>query len=190
MRDGACGTLVRQGKTDPQIDASVQQGRLNAGEFVGPWYFIAPLYEGPPQTKGLLFGDAMRFHGADISRRQGLHAGDTVNMTLWWSVDKPLPPELSMSIQLLGPAGNVVAQLDGMPKTPGTPDQLDAWKPETLYLDRRDLQVPYQLPEGEYTLHLIVYRYQDGTRLAPEGDATPAKTLIIDRVRLYSFAAW
>jgi hypothetical protein len=180
--------LTRQGSEDATTLKLVEQGRLRTPEFWGPWYFIATLYEAPPQPVGNHFGNGLQFHGVDVGRRSILHAGDTLDLRLWWSVDKPIPPELSMSVQLLDPAGNIIAQQDGLPAD--APQSLDQWQPNTFYIDHRTLTVPYHVQRGQYTLQLIVYHWRDGSRVSPEHDATPTQALILDRMQLDSAAEW
>jgi Dolichyl-phosphate-mannose-protein mannosyltransferase len=193
--------VVRQGSEDQPMLAAVQQGRL-ATDFWGPWYLATTLYEAPPSTTGLLFGDSLRFYGADVQRRSALHAGDSIGLTLWWSSEKPITQPLSVSIQVVNADGEVVAQgQDGPPKAANTPD-MTTWTQGALYLDERQVQIPYQphiasgAADEELTVQLIVYQSWDGTRLIPAvgagsaNDVTAAHGLIIDRATLYSYASW
>jgi hypothetical protein len=41
------------------------------------------------------------------------------------------------------------------------------WQPGQLYLDERTLELPCDLPDGEYILRLGVYNYRDEVRLTP-----------------------
>lgn len=179
--------LVRQGSEDHAITASVQRGRLMRA-FWGPWYFIATLYEAPPQAEPIHFGESLKFHGADIKRTPVVHTGDTLEVTLWWSTDQPLPADYSISLYLLDPTGQLVAQVDGPPRTQGTPEQLSAWQPEMLYLDQRRIEVPYRIPYGSYTLAVAVYQWWDGVRLVPSQNSTPDRIVIIDQFPLWSYA--
>ncbi|MDW8300279.1 MAG: hypothetical protein RML95_13180, partial [Anaerolineae bacterium] len=179
--------LVRQGGENPAITASVQQGRLMRA-FWGPWYFIATLYEAPPLAEPIRFGNSLKFHGADVKRTPMVHTGDVIEVTLWWSTDQPLPLDYSIGLYLIDPTGRLVAQADGSPKTQGTPEQLSAWQPNTLYLDRRSLQMPYRAPYGYYKLAIAVYQWWDGARLLPDRDSTPDQLVIIDQFELWSYA--
>src|SRR5258708_3390330 len=183
--------IVRQGSEDKTTLAAIQQGRLVA-DFVGTWYLAATLYEGPSSATGVLFGDTVRFYGADVRRRSAVHAGDIIGLTLWWSAEKAMAQPLSISIQVLNEKGEVVAQgEDGPPKAANTPE-MTAWTPGLLYVDRREVQIPYQphisngTSDEELTIQLIVYQSWDGKRLIPAGgtasDITPANSVIIDQV--------
>jgi len=52
------------------------------------------------------------------------------------------------------------------------------------------INVPYSFAQAIYSLQLVVYRWQDGTRRPPSHDATSYKTLIIDKMPLLSFGEW
>jgi len=181
--------LVRQGSDHSAIAASVQQGRLMRS-FWGPWYFIATLYEAPPLAQGIRFGDTMRFRGADVVRTPVVHAGDTLDVTLWWSTDEALKLNYSISMQLLDSSGRLITQVDRPPQGDGTPEQISTWQPNMLYLDHRRIEIPYHLADGQYRIELIVYQYWDNVRLMPETGASPDRTLTIDQFHLLSYAVW
>ncbi|HLY24753.1 MAG TPA: hypothetical protein VKQ72_00345 [Aggregatilineales bacterium] len=186
--------VVRQGSEDNTLQAAVQQGRLPR-DFWGPWYLAATLYEAPPLPDGILFGDSLRFRGAQVQRRSGLHAGDLVSVTLWWSADKPIIQPLSISVQVLNGHGRLVSQgQDGPPQGAQMPP-MTAWPPGLLYLDQREIQIPYQPKleqpgDEKYTIHLIVYQPLDGTRLVPSSQSAADNSVVIDQAILYSYAVW
>jgi hypothetical protein len=45
------------------------------------------------------------------------------------------------------------------------------WQPGELYLDERTLDVPCDLPPGEYTIRAGVYNYRDNVRLTPSAES-------------------
>lgn len=180
--------LVKQGSEDAVTAHTVQQGRIATG-FFGPWYFITTLYEAPPDAGGILIGDAVRFHGADVTRRPLLHPGDRIDVILWWMAAKRIPADFSISLQLVNSSGQIAAQLDGPPNTQGTPSQMTAWKTGTIYRDERQIKVPFHIDEGYYTLQVVVYQWWDGTRLDPQlspddSRLTRESAIQIDRVRV------
>jgi MFS family permease len=189
--------LVRQGNTDNTLAQAVSTGRITR-KFWGPWYFIATLYESPPldQAKWINFGDSIQFGGAQITRRAQLESGDNIVITLWWSIKQPIGDDYSISVRLIDPNGKLVIQSDGTPHTAGTPDALSSWQPGALYLDTRQLAVPFYQRDGDYTLQLVVYQWRDGVRLVPaqQGQSpkhmTADQTLILDSAHLISYAVW
>ncbi len=138
--------LVRQGSEDPDLLESVQAGRIPT-EFWGPWYFIATLYEGPPLAPGLLVGDVLRFGGGAITSGDRYLPGDRLTVESWWTVDAPPDADYSISLQVIGPDGRPVAQIDSGPSGAFTPDQTSAWQPGGFYRDDRSLRIPHCLPD-------------------------------------------
>jgi mannosyltransferase len=187
--------LVRQGSET--LTETVRQGRVMR-DFWGPWYMAATLYEAPPMPDGLLFGESVRFLGADVLRPGFLHNGDTFRVRLWWSVDAPTGVDYSVSVQLRDSLGNIIAQADGSPVIEGRETPFSALVPDAITQDERTLTVPYGSRAGDYTLHVSVYQWWDGVRLEPERgieslarfgySIAPDSTLIIDNVHLITFA--
>ena len=87
-------------------------------------------------------------------------------------------------------------QEDGVPRTAGTPDIMSGCQPGTLYLDTRQLAIPYYQRDGDYTLQLVVYQWRDGVRLVPTDPAqagmavTADHALILNSMHLLSYAVW
>jgi len=183
--------MVRQGSETADLQARVQQGRV-VRDFWGPWYMATTLYVAPPLTQGIRYGD-LGFLGADVTRGPELQASDTLAVTLWWRAERPLADDLSLALHLYGSDGALIAQIDGTPKTDGTPAQLSAWRLDQPYLDMRTFTIPYGARSGTYTLALLVYHWADGSRLTPEllADATryvvrPDAALTLDTFPVYT----
>lgn len=136
----------------------------------------------------MAFGEAIRFHGMQRQPPFGyIHAGDQLRVTLWWSAAASLPDVYSISLQLLDPHGNIVAQQDGAP-TPA----FSTWQPYIFYLETRTLAIPWQPAEGTYTLQLIVYNWQTGARLiiTDPSDPISKEILVLARPTVSTFAYW
>jgi hypothetical protein len=78
---------------DIQLHKSIIEGRI-PGRFVGPPKCLFQLYECPLDSKGVLFENGMRFHGAQLMHGERpwsapivRHEGETLRLRLWWSVD-------------------------------------------------------------------------------------------------------
>jgi hypothetical protein len=121
----------------------------------------------PPAVAPRLFGEAMRFRGADIESASRAR----IMLKLWWDVLSAPTADYSISVQMLNESGALVAQHDG--------PILDFWNSRTLqtssltpghyYIDHRELVLPPGTPPGRYTLALTVYQPWDGARLPVEG---------------------
>ncbi len=175
-------------KHDEALLAKVENGR-KAEEFVGPWFFLLRLYEGPPLRNGIDFGDKVIFNGADIAGNDTILAqDDTVNVRLWWSAAQKLDKDYSISVAILDHRGKVVAQADGPARGDGTPEQMSTWEPGTFYRDERSLQLPATVEDGDYKLVITVYQWWDGVRLTPGAhpgfDATSDNYLVVRRLKV------
>jgi len=166
----------------------VVKGRIPT-EFWGPWYFIATLYQRPPLSPGVAVGDALRFGGGAITSGDRYLPGDRLTVESWWTVDAALDADYSISLQVIGPDGRPVAQIDGGPTGAFTPDQTSAWQPGSIYRDDRSLTIPHCLPTGDYPVRLVVYQWWDGVRLAPEPSAwtAPEDSLDLGQIAVDSF---
>lgn len=159
---------TRGWEVDEALEEKVNQGRI-AGEFVGPWFFLLRLYEGPPAWEGVTFGDSVAFNGFEIDSNSTyvFSENEVLTVKLWWSAAQPVEADYSISLALFSETGELVAQSDGPARAPQTPEQTSAWQPDVYYEDYRELHIPANVPTGHYTLALTVYQWWDGENLAP-----------------------
>lgn len=155
---------------DEALLADIQTGR-KPSIFVGPWYFLLRLYEGPPSWTGIGFGGKIRFNGIDMKASNLIGEDETLQVKLWWSAQEALTRDYSMSLALLDSAGTLIAQADGPARSEGTPGQTSQWQVGTYYEDVRQIHVPASIVPGTYRLVLAVYQWWDGARLVPESNA-------------------
>lgn len=161
---------------DERLVAEVEHGR-KASIFYGPWFFLLRLYEGPPSWTGASFGGKIRFHGAEIEGHDIVMAKDEpFQVKLWWSAQQPLDRDYSISLAVLNPSGQLVAQADGPAQDHDTPRQTSAWQPGQYYEDYRSLRLPPDLEDGVYTLVVTVYQWWDNVRLLPEENSLWPRT--------------
>lgn len=181
--------LVRQGHVDQDVLNSVKAGRI-ATEFWGPWYFIVTLYEGPPLAPGYTFGERLHYRGHSFPDGLRYMPGDTLNIELWWSVDRPPDHDYSLSVQVVDEDGRIIAQADGGPTGPFTPGQTSAWQPGEVYRDDRSIKLPWCQTPGEYRVLLVVYQWWDGHRLSPANNAPAGSnnSVLLDTIFIDSFA--
>jgi hypothetical protein len=153
---------------DEALFAEIQHGR-KPSIFVGPWNFLLRLYEGPPSWEGISFGDRVTLNGVEILDTGNIVAdNENFQVKLWWSAEHQLDRDYSISLAVLDPQGGLVAQADGPPSAPDTPEQTSAWQPGLYYEDFRRIQLQRGLREGRYNLVVTVYQWWDGERLLPE----------------------
>jgi hypothetical protein len=126
------------------------------------WCYLAQLLQGPFQTTPTLFGDRMAFWGADVPTITPTQ----IDVRLWWKVDQAPDKDYSIGVQVLDADGKLVAQADGPIQVgDGNVVQTSQMKPGQIYIDPRALTPPAPLPNGTYTLMLVVYQSWDNVRL-------------------------
>ncbi len=153
---------------DDALFTEIQAGR-KPSDFVGPWNFLLRLYEGPPYWDGVSFGNGIVLNGVEILDTGNIVAdNETFRVKLWWSVNHILDRDYSVSLAVLDPQGRLVAQADGTPRAPDTPEQMSTWQPNMYYEDFRTIQLQRGLREDTYSLVVTVYQWWDGVRLIPE----------------------
>ena len=109
-----------------------------------------------------------------------LSAGATLLVGLRW---KPLTrPErrFKVTVQLLDPRDQIIAQQDGEPG--GGRQPTTDWQPHEIVSDNHGLLLPPGTPPGEYRLIVALYDAENGARLStPSGDALQLSQLTLVR---------
>ncbi len=126
------------------------------------WCYLIQLMEAPPLKTPQIFGTEMPFWGADITSV----SHSSVDVHLWWKVDKTPTTSFSIGLQLLDASGKLVAQSDGPINHYGKETiDTNAMQGGKIYIDFRSLSLPVDTVAGTYQLGLIVYDWQTGKRL-------------------------
>jgi len=158
------------------VTEALTQGRM-PGRFVGPPGCFFRLYEGPPDTSGVLFENGMRFHGAEIMNGDkpvetptAYREGETLRIRMWWSVDAPVPLDYSVGVYLNG--AEPLAQSDSAPQVIYPAEaavETSRWTPGQMYVEERVMQIPYPYGRSNVTLSMAVYWYGDQKRFGAPG---------------------
>jgi hypothetical protein len=106
------------------------------------------------------FGGIASLDGADLP--ETVAAGDPLALTLAWRSLDRTPTEYTVFVHVVGPDGQLVAQSDGPPLAGFAPTRI--WRPGQTLLDEHLVQLPDDLPPGEYEVRVGLYA-QDGSRL-------------------------
>ncbi len=161
-------------KPDQALAQVVRQGRVT-GPFYGPADLLIQLYQGPPDPVGIVFANGMRYHGAellDATEPLALHEGDSVHLRLWWSADRPVDHDYSVSLRLSRKLGGTpLDQSDNAPMIQNGPSETSQWVPGQLYVEDRVVSLPYPASGGAYQVWAIVYFYQQPTPVPAPGVA-------------------
>jgi hypothetical protein len=101
---------------------------------------------------------------------QPISPGDIFLVGLRWYALAPLSQHYQVTLQLLDPRGQVIAQQDGEPG--GGSQPTDSWEPGKTVTDNHGLALPLGTPPGVYRLIVALYDAGSGQRLStPQGDA-------------------
>lgn len=114
----------------------------------------------PPHPLNANLGDQISLLGYDYSRSEG-----GLEVTLFWQAQTEIPLDYSIFVHLVDAAGNTVAQHDGQPWW-DVAVPTSTWLPGEKLRDRHTLQLPADLPPGDYTLRTGVYYWETLERLS------------------------
>ncbi|HMQ55276.1 MAG TPA: hypothetical protein PKD98_24555 [Anaerolineae bacterium] len=119
------------------------------------------------------FGDSIRLTGF---RLEPLIAapGDSLQVDLAWEVLAPPPLDYTVFLHLLNANGDQVGGSDAQPLSGQYPTSI--WTPGERLLDPHPLNLPPDLPPGQYRLALGLYHQPTGERLSlrlPDGSSLP-----------------
>ncbi|MCP4425340.1 MAG: hypothetical protein GY803_12665 [Chloroflexi bacterium] len=107
------------------------------------------------------FGDQIALIGYDVSTERA-SPGDVVDVTAYWQAERPLDINYQVFIHLLRADGPLVAQSDKL--NPGEfPSR--QWPLEKYVRDEHHLQLPPDLPPGEYVISVGLWVQTEGWRL-------------------------
>ena len=109
-----------------------------------------------------VFGDDFEWLGADGPATA--KPGDLLRINLFWRVKQPINGELSTGIQLVNQAGATVAQSDNFVAA-GLATFY--WQPEQYAVDEHTLNLPANLPAGQYHARVVVYPRDQPLRQLP-----------------------
>ena len=120
---------------------------------------------------GVTFGQDITLLGYTIGLPPGatLSPGDILPLTLFWQTAHPLDIRYKVFLHLLGREGRLFAQRDAEPV--GNLAPTTTWQPGETVVDNHGLLLPADLPPGQYTLRLGLYRIDDPTARLPVGGA-------------------
>lgn len=159
--------------TGPQVDETMRRAVL-AGrvpqQFFGPAEGLFRLYEAPPDPTGIPFENGLRFHGAEVlntTHAPLLHTDDRLHLRLWWSLDRPLDRDYSVSVQVFVD-DRLRVQDDSAPRVDDAPTATSQWQTDRYYYEDRVLDIP-NADLAYADIMLAVYFWQDQRRLTAPG---------------------
>lgn len=104
----------------------------------------------------------IRLLGYSLGKRTW-RSGETMTVTLFWQSHEVIQPNLVVFVHVLDGQGNLVAQHDGVPDQGRRPTPF--WQPGAFVVDSHPVPLPADLPPGDYTLWVGMYRWPEIQRL-------------------------
>lgn len=131
------------------------------------------------------FGESLRLAGYDLPGGVTRRAGDVLPVSLLWEAVNVIPQDYSVGLFLMSPEGALVTQHDSYPVNYF--EFTHNWRVGSYHRDNHGLQLPANLPPGEYELWAVVYWWQEPaerlpvtTRMGePIGDHIVLTTIIV-----------
>jgi hypothetical protein len=130
--------LAAAGTTPPQ---PVRVGSLA----VQPIENRTALSDGVPATT-ISFSDGAEVAGIDLKSTR-LHAGDQIDLTLYWRAASPIADDATVTIALVDGAGRVIVQQDSEPAGGHRP--MTGWTPGEIIEDAWKLRLPRDVQRGK-----------------------------------------
>jgi len=121
------------------------------------------------QRASHIFGDSITLESYALGARV-VKAGDILPVQLTWRTDAALDQRYKVFLQLLDADGRLAAQRDSEPA--GGSAQTTAWSVDETVVDSHALQIPPDLPAGDYTLIAGLYHISDPSARLAVADST------------------
>jgi len=123
-----------------------------------------------PQSVDFRFGEAIHLRGITrlaFAGRTQLKPGDILPLRLDWQLTQLVSFDYTIGVYLLDTYGVLKTQQDGWAH--GGFFAMTRWPLDATISDQRGLELPEELPPGEYQVAVAVYNWQTGERLAVSG---------------------
>ena len=102
--------------------------------------------------------DGLHLQGYDLLDEPAGHS-----LRLFWETGEAVSSDWITYIHMTDPQGELVVQFDGPPFAGLLPTS--QWKPNSLYIDSRKLELPSSIAPGDYLLRIGLYSIESGERL-------------------------
>jgi hypothetical protein len=130
----------------------------------------------PDAPAAVDFGGAIRFLGHSFAM------GQPAALTLFWESLAQTETDYTIFVQLRNANNNTVASADHTPFLGAVPTS--RWLPGAVIKDVTYLDIPPNLPPGEYRLAIGLYRPDTGQRLPVSGDTSGENAILLGPITL------
>jgi hypothetical protein len=132
------------------------------------------------------FDEQIALLGYDLAPNR-VEPGKTLTVTLTWQARAPIRHSYTVFNHLTTPAGDLLAQQDGLPQEGRAPTT--CWLPGEVVTDTYVLTLPDDVDADRVRLVTGLYRWETGERLPVDGAAaTPNRAVELAELRLSSNA--
>jgi len=150
--------------------------RMPLGNIVVPWQgSLAGV-----QKREASFGDQIQLVGYLIENDK---SDTTVTVTLYWQTNQQIDMNYTVFVHLIDEAGNLITSHDSLPANGLFPTT--TWREGMIIPDRHTINIPLELPNGEYQIRLGMYLSETGERLPViegTGELTSADSLTLETI--------
>jgi 4-amino-4-deoxy-L-arabinose transferase-like glycosyltransferase len=115
------------------------------------------------QPGAIDLGGQIRLNSSALAA-SAVHAGDSLSVTLTWQAVSVPAADYTVFVHLRDAAGKTVAQADSPPQAGTYPTSF--WDVNETIVDDHLLPIPNDLPVGDYTVAVGLYRLDTGERLS------------------------
>jgi hypothetical protein len=129
----------------------------------------------PPHPVEANLGNQMQLHGYDATAEA--KAGEGLSVILYWQALSEIPVDYTVFVHLVDSNGERVAQHDDGPRWQ-VPIPTSTWQSGEIVLDQHLLDLPANLPAGDYQLQIGVYYWETQARLPVLENGTPVRDYV------------
>ncbi|GAB4541222.1 MAG: hypothetical protein Kow0063_31860 [Anaerolineae bacterium] len=146
----------------PMVDTETNQP-IQSNPVLGQVRIMDPARMRPPEHARIIeMGHEIRLLGYDLADTQ-VRPGESISLALHWEAITRLSTDYTVFTQLIGPDGLVWGQQDNQPQHGRYPTT--AWLVKDRVVDRYDILVREDAPQGTYSLLAGMYDLATGERL-------------------------
>jgi uncharacterized membrane protein len=146
-----------ESNTAVRLVAYERTGRKN-------YEIISPEIEAPAYPRNDQFWDIITLTGVTLPDTAAAPGG-YLPFSLHWQSNAPITVDLTTFLHIRDDNGNVVAQLDWMPRDDWGALPTSAWKPDQPVVDSQRVRIPANVSPGSYSLVVGWYYAPTGERL-------------------------
>ncbi|MCB0176252.1 MAG: glycosyltransferase family 39 protein [Anaerolineae bacterium] len=135
----------------------------------------------PAHSVQATFGDVVQLLGYTAEPEQP-EPGQSLRLTLYWQPIAAMAHNYTVFVHLRQPTGGNVAQADHRPLGDLYPTSI--WPVGETIRETSELNLPADIPPGDYDLWVGVYLLETGERLPVQNDTSGENAVLIGRLRV------